>query len=302
MLPFCMFVHTEPRSANQNLRLQFTCSPITLTPLVATHTRCSQITENTNTLSPAFATHADFAPVTPVFATHTKTTGVYTNNSHSGTHPRRIVTFSSSLSFQRLTNCPLCKSFVLTFIHRMGGVGGSGELSSQKFSANALSALDRELGHRCGAIRPQQRGSRGAAFLANVTHTEDPRRSRIPGFRRPRHESDFFAFHHQRCARFRHGLAGKNQPHALPVHLPARTHTLHDLLAGIAALRVTDMAALQSRLVRDLLFAEVIPEPRNALRQPQTAQRIVTHRPAAVFSRSIQQNLPKRRKFLAFDY
>src|SRR6266446_10992288 len=89
MLPFCMFVHTEPRSANQNLRLQFTCPPITLTPLVATHTKCSQITENTNTLSPAFATHADFAPVTPVFATHTKTTGVYTNNSHSGTHPRR---------------------------------------------------------------------------------------------------------------------------------------------------------------------------------------------------------------------
>src|SRR6266403_608735 len=171
MLPFCMFVHTEPRSANQNLRLQFTCPPITLTPLVATHTKCSQITENTNTLSPAFATHAD-------------TTGVYTNNSHSGTHPMRIVTFSSSLSFQRLTNCPLCKSFVLTFIHRMGGVGGGEELSSQKFSTNALSALDRELSHRCGAIRPLQNASSGVAFLANVTHAKDPRRKRIPSFRR----------------------------------------------------------------------------------------------------------------------
>src|SRR6266403_335321 len=184
MLPFCMFVHTEPRSANQNLRLQFTCPPITLTPLVATHTKCSQITENTNTLSPAFATHADFAPVTPVSATHTKTTGVYTNNSHSETHPMRIVTFSSSLSFQRLTNCPLCKSFVLTFMHRMGGVGGGEELSSQKFSRNALSALDRELSHRCSANRPLQRSSSGVAFLANVTHAKDPRRKRIPSFRR----------------------------------------------------------------------------------------------------------------------
>src|SRR5882724_4471371 len=123
MLSFCMFVHIEPRSAHQNPRLQFTCPPFPLTPLLATHTNCSQITENTNTLSPAFATHTDSSSVSPVFATHTKTTGVYTNNSHSGTHPMRIVTFSSSLSFQRLTNCPLCKSFVLTFIHRMGGVG-----------------------------------------------------------------------------------------------------------------------------------------------------------------------------------
>src|SRR6266404_2911172 len=302
MLPFCMFVHTEPRSANQNLRLQFTCPPITLTPLVATHTKCSQITENTNTLSPAFATHADFAPVTPVSATHTKTTGVYTNNSHSGTHPMRIVTFSSSLSFQRLTNCPLCKSFVLTFMHRMGGVGGSGELSSQKISRSALSALDRELSHRCSAIRALQNAAERARLAAHVAHTEDPRRSRIPSFRRACHESNFFAFHHQRRARFRHRVAGEHQPHALPVHLPARSHALHDLLPCVAALRVTDMAVLQSRFVRDLLFAEVVAEPRNALRQPQAAQRSVTHRPAAVFPRSIQQNFPECRKFLALDY
>ncbi len=67
----------------------------------------------------------------------TKTTGVYTNNSHSGTHPTWVVTSSPALSFHALTNCPLCKSFVLTFMHRMGGVGGSGELSSRLFSRGA---------------------------------------------------------------------------------------------------------------------------------------------------------------------
>src|SRR6266403_1162588 len=88
----------------------------------------------------------------------------------------------------------------------------------------------------------------------------------------------------------------------MPVHLPARTHPLHDLLSCVAALGVTDVAVLQSRFVRDLLFAEVIPEPRNALRQPQTAQRRVTHRPAAVFPRGVQQDLPERRKFFALDH
>src|SRR6266481_9528503 len=175
MLSFLVFVATKPRNANQNLRLQFTCSPITLTPLVATHTKCSQITENTNTLSPAFATHTDFAPVTPVFATHTKTTGVCTNNSHSGTHfcPSRFLydlgvsslnhilslsTFNlqlltsfppRDLSFQPLTNCPFHKPFVLTFIHRMGGVGGR-KTALLKYYFN------------CASI------SRGMSHLANI--------------------------------------------------------------------------------------------------------------------------------------
>src|SRR6267142_1613117 len=43
-----------------------------------------------NTLSPAFATHTDFAAVSLVFATHTKTTGVYTNSSHFGTRPSTL--------------------------------------------------------------------------------------------------------------------------------------------------------------------------------------------------------------------
>jgi hypothetical protein len=45
---------------------------------------------------------------------------VCTNNSHSGTHlPPRI-----HLSSQSLTQCPFCKSFLLIYIHLMGGVWG----------------------------------------------------------------------------------------------------------------------------------------------------------------------------------
>src|SRR6266850_8253115 len=82
------------------------------------------------------------------------------------------------LCFHALTNCPFRKSFLLTFMHRMGGVGGSAELSSQKFSANSLSALDRKLSHRCGAIRPLQNTAERARLAADVSHTEDPRRNR----------------------------------------------------------------------------------------------------------------------------
>src|SRR6266404_9552193 len=69
-----------------------------------------------------------------------------------------------SLYFHALTNCPFRKPFVLTFMHRMGGVGGTGELSSQRFSTNALNASDRELSQRCGAIRPLQYAAERARF------------------------------------------------------------------------------------------------------------------------------------------
>ncbi len=137
-----MFACTEPRSANQNLSLQFTLGPVPLTPLFAIHRSSTQVTENPNTLSPFLATHTDLSPVSPLFATHTKTAGVYTNNSHSGTSSSSSPK-SAGLSFHALTNCPLFvtekqllhfhalmnyysrNSFILIFMHRMGGVGGT---------------------------------------------------------------------------------------------------------------------------------------------------------------------------------
>src|SRR2546427_12979780 len=55
---------------------------VAASPLFATHTDRSQIAEKPNTLSLFLATHTDIAPVSPVFATHTKTTGVCINSSH----------------------------------------------------------------------------------------------------------------------------------------------------------------------------------------------------------------------------
>src|SRR6266849_4618720 len=76
----------QPESLpNPHLRLCSNEKSISVSPLFATHRSRSQIIENPLTLSPLLATHTDFSPVSPVFATHTKTAGVYTNNSHSGT-------------------------------------------------------------------------------------------------------------------------------------------------------------------------------------------------------------------------
>src|SRR6266403_2115993 len=66
-----------------------------ISPLFATLRSRPQIIENALTLSPFLATHTDLSPVSPVFATHTKTTGVYTNNSHSETHCPPLATHSS---------------------------------------------------------------------------------------------------------------------------------------------------------------------------------------------------------------
>jgi hypothetical protein len=68
-------------------------------------------------------------PLSPLFATLTKTAGVYPNSSHSGTHPSSSTKFVA-LSFHALMNCPFRKPFVLTFMHRMGGVGGIPNLST----------------------------------------------------------------------------------------------------------------------------------------------------------------------------
>ena len=55
---------------------------VAVSPLFATLTDRSQIAEKPNTLSPFLATHTDIAPVSPAFATHTKTIGVCINSSH----------------------------------------------------------------------------------------------------------------------------------------------------------------------------------------------------------------------------
>jgi len=82
---------------------------------------------------------------------------------------------------------------------------------------------------------------------------------------------------------------------------PRERTRFHDLLAGVAALRVTDMAVLQPRFVRDLLFAE--SHNQTTARLAPAADRSTPRNPSVRrrVSRSLQQNLPKRRKFFALD-
>src|SRR5467141_569588 len=223
---------------------------------------------NHSPLSPIFRTLFQVPyPATPLFATLTKTAGVCTNNSHSGTcYPTGVTT---SLSPYLLTSLP---HYVLTSLLH-----------------------DR----RCSA-RPLQHGSRRVGFFADVAHANDARW--VPDSCGAGDVADFFAFQHQDSLRFGHGVAGKEQFHAAAVDLAAGAHALDDLLAGVAALRIADMAGLQARLMRDLFFSEVIAEPRHTLRQPQPAQCRVSHGPAAVLPRRTRKNPPELPQLFAFDH
>src|SRR5260370_5243279 len=150
---------------------------------------------------------------------------------------------------------------------------------------------------RCSAAAMQHSARRGG-FFADIAHSNDARR--VPAARGARDVADFFAVQRQRCAPFRHNLAGKSQPDTLAVDLAAGAHALDDFLAGVAAFGIADVAVLQTGLVRDLFFAEVTPEPRNALREAGGAQRRVTDRAAAVLARGFRKNLSKGRQVFGF--
>src|SRR6266851_7873337 len=200
-------------------------------------------------------------PATPLFATLTKTAGVCTNNSHSGTcYPTGFTT--------------LC---LLTFL---------------------LPYLITSLLHdrRCSA-RPLQHGSRRVGFFPDVAHANDA--SWIPDSCCAGNVADFFSVESQERFRFGDDVAGKSEADALAVYLAAGAHALDDLLAGVAAFGVADVAVLQSGFVGDLFFAEVVAEPGDALSEAGGAQGGVAHRAATVPASRIRKNLPKLGQFFA---
>jgi hypothetical protein len=58
-----------------------------------------------------------------------------------GHPPARNSSSRSSLYFHALTNCPFCNSFLLTFMHRMGGVGGTFLLALLTSNFQALTSF-----------------------------------------------------------------------------------------------------------------------------------------------------------------
>src|SRR5882724_3711129 len=182
-------------------------SPTTVSPLFGTHTNHPQFTENTNTLSPAFATHTDFAAISLVFATHTKTTGVYTNSSRFGTRPSTLRfparTLSGSLPILQPDALPSAAQIRLTdaneacehFLHAQQTQLHAG--SSAQSHAAAICLCDVRLRDR-RAVRARRHGDHQRAgahaalsldpsfFLVHPrfacgcgTHHRDSRRGRI---------------------------------------------------------------------------------------------------------------------------
>src|SRR6267142_6352844 len=96
----------------------------------------------------------------PVFVTLTKTTGVYTKNSHSGIRHPSLTTIIFVASYHILTNCPFSIPFVLTFMRRMGGVGGpAARFLKYSFNSVDISTVRDNLPgglaeKRAGALRP----------------------------------------------------------------------------------------------------------------------------------------------------
>src|SRR6266481_4347551 len=105
----------------------FSSRTIPLSPFVATHTQTSLCDAKCYSATPLLSGdsalfHFPYS-VSPVFATHTKTAGCVP------TIPILELTVYHTtpilvLSFHALMNCPFSIPFVLTFMHRMGGVGG----------------------------------------------------------------------------------------------------------------------------------------------------------------------------------
>src|SRR5713226_8628370 len=149
----------------------------------------------------------------------------------------------------------------------------------------------------CSAVGTMQHSSGCRGFFAGVAHPEDA--GRVPGSCGSRDVADFFAVEGEGRFRFGDGVAGKRETDALTVDLAAGADALDDLLAGVAALGVADVGVLQAGFVGDLLFAEVVAEPGDALSKAGGAQRGVAHRPAFVPARCVGKNLPKLRQFFA---
>src|SRR5260370_585574 len=77
------------------------------------------------------------------------------------------------------------------------------------------------------------------------------------------------------------------------------SNAFDDFLPGVAPLGVADMAVLQTSFVRNLLFAEVIAEPRHPLFKAQGAQCRIAGGSAARSDGFVFQDLPKRFQVLA---
>ena|ERR1700680_4409974 len=120
-----------------------------------------------------------------------------------------------------------------------------------------------EDGGGAGGVGEFDDGTGGGFFPAEVGHAdggvERGRKGGASG------EAGFFAFGEERRAGRRRlrRIVFESDTHA--IDLAAGAHAFDDFLAGVAAFGVADMGVLQAGFVGNLLFAEVVAVPGDAL-------------------------------------
>jgi len=95
------------------------------------------------------------------------------------------------------------------------------------------------------------------------------------------------------------GWQRKAQSRATAIDVATGADALHNLLPGVAALRVVDVAVLEACFVRDGPIVEIVAVPRYAGLEAQGIENLVAHRPAAGLVRCRGEHLPKSGDVLA---
>src|SRR6266850_1238977 len=169
--------------ANQNPRRSTSLAPAVLRPRRFRHNDEKLVTRpNFRPLLSYVCAFFHFPyPVTPVFAcppwraTFTKTAGcvptipILELNALRSAHSILVLSFhplmncslfsreKQSLSFHALTNCPFSIPFVLTFMHRMGGVGGTPNIQTCQHSNLARIFISRRPDRKHNPLAPPER-------------------------------------------------------------------------------------------------------------------------------------------------
>src|SRR5580765_2749246 len=120
--------------ANQNPRRSTSLAPAVLRPRRFRHKDEKLVTRpNSRPLLSYVCALFHFPyPVTPVFVTLTKTAGCAPTIPILELNALRSAHSILVLSFHALANCPFSIPFILTFMHRMGGVGGTSNIQTFK--------------------------------------------------------------------------------------------------------------------------------------------------------------------------
>ena len=152
MLPFHVF-------ANQNPRRSSSLAPAALRPRRFRHNEEKLVTRHDSrpVLSCVYALFHFPYPVTLAFATLKKTAGGVPTIPILELNTLLSAQSILVLSFHALTNCPFSIPFILTFMHRMGGVGGTPNIQTCQHSNLARIFISRRPDRKNNPLAPPER-------------------------------------------------------------------------------------------------------------------------------------------------